>query len=114
MWHTVKFMFMGVLLTIMAASNAFAEDEILIEGKGEGIYCGQETPEYVHTCVKQNGKERYLLGNPKNEAEEKALEKMRKGTPVTFEFEVIKEYRDVGDGKETAVVYVKLNGIRAK
>jgi hypothetical protein len=114
MWHSIKFILMGVLLTILTASNAFAEDAILIEGKGEGIFCGQEIPEHVYTCVKQNGKERSLVGNPKNAAEEKALEKMRKGTPVTFEFEVVRAYHAGEDGQETMVTYVQLVGMRAK
>ena len=113
MWHTIKIMLLVVLLAIMAASNAFAK-EILIESKGEGTYCGQEIPEHVYTCVVQNGQERYLLGNPRNDAEEKALENMRKGTPVTFEFEVVRDWVDVGDGKETEVVLVVLTSIRAK
>ena len=114
MWYTVKIMLLGVLLVIMAVSNAFAEREILIEGKGEGTYCGQEIPEHVYTCVVQNGQKRYLLGNPRNDAEEKALKNMRKGRPVTFEFEVVRDWVDVGDGKETEVVLVVLTSIREK
>jgi hypothetical protein len=114
MRHTVKVMLLGMLLTIMAASYAFANSEILIEGKGEGTYCGQETPEHVYTCVVQNGQERYLLGNPRNAAEEKALENMQKGTPVTFEFQVVRRWVDTGDGEETMVVLVELIGMRAR
>ena len=114
MWHIVKYMLLGVLVTIMTASYALADVEIMIEGKGEGTYCGQETPEYVHTCVVQNGQKRYLIGSPKNDDEAKALENMREGTPVTFEFEVVRDFVYSEDGEGNMVVYVKLTGMRAK
>lgn len=102
---------LGFCLTILNFSYAQAQDEILISGKGEGIYCGQEVGDYIHTCVVQNNQKRYMMGTSHNAAEAAALEKIPLDTPVTFEFEVVKTFMEEGD---IEMVIVSLISMKAR
>ena len=94
------------LMLFMA--NAQAE-ELLIQGRNEGLFCGQEEGDYVHSCVKIAGKEFWLWGGGANEAEAAHLARLPKGTAVVFTFDVVRAtLEEAGGEPQTLVVLTSI------
>ena len=98
-----------VVLLPLGQASAQNKDEILISGKGEGTYCGlDDGGDYVYGCVVQRNAKRYMMVSNSLMT---TLEKMKPGTPVIFEFDVMRT--NIEEAGEDMTI-VLLTSIKAK
>lgn len=103
----MKYLLSIILLVLLTVSVAVAEESILIQGRGEGFFCGVEEGDYIHVCVQQDNEKRSLLSGLE-ETDAARLAKLKLGDKMTFQFVVLEATLPEAEKKMVFPVMTKL------
>ncbi|WP_051258079.1 hypothetical protein [Desulfovibrio cuneatus] len=105
----MKYLLSALFVLFMASTVAIAQENILIQGNGSGIFCGVEEGDYVHICVQQGNEKRLVMSGLRGNEEAKVA-RLKPGDKISFQFSVIEAFIPEAEKKLIFPLITSLSG----